>query len=237
MKRMFKTCVFVLLMMVMSLTLTGCKVDLAKIGNFITKVADVISKVANGIKKFGEGLGKGGKSDSTAISGTDTGTTTGTGTGTSTGTATGTGTGTGTTTGTGTATITSTATGTGTGTATDTAGTGTGTGTSTETASGSGTEAGKSAEAAKACSINRKILAAAVQCYNLDHATMMSSLDINTLVSNRYLKAAPQCPEGGTYVAAGDLTANGRIACSKHGADESQIGDTSADKDEESPGE
>lgn len=213
MKRMFKTCVFVVLMMVMSLTLTGCKVDLAKIGHFVTKVADVISKVANGIKKFGEGLGKGGKSDSTAISGTTTGT--GTETGTS----------------------TTIATDTATGPASDTAGTGTGTGTSTETASGSGTEEGNSTEAAKACSINRKILAAAVQCYNLDHATMMSSLDIDTLVSNRYLKAAPQCPEGGTYVAAGDLSANGRIACSKHGADESQIGDTSADKDEESPGQ
>ncbi len=63
MKRTLKAGVYVLILSMMAVTLTGCKIDLAKIGEFITKIADVISKVATGIKSFGENLKKNGVID------------------------------------------------------------------------------------------------------------------------------------------------------------------------------
>ncbi|NLI77666.1 MAG: hypothetical protein GX442_14685 [Candidatus Riflebacteria bacterium] len=210
MKRFFKACVFVLVMMVASMTLTGCNIDLAKIGDFITKIAGVISKVAEGIKSFGETL----KNNA----GTTTAATTGTATGT--------------------ATVASETT---TVTASDTASTATDTVTvgdaddDEEDDDDAGTT---TTDAAKTCAANRRVLMAAIECYNMDHSTMMTSLDMSALVSGKYLKETLKCPEGGTYVSSGDLTgATAGVACSKHGASEDQVGDTDADEEEESPGE
>ncbi len=210
MKRFFKACVFVLVMMVASMTLTGCNVDLAKIGDFITKIAGVISKVAEGIKAFGENL-KNNAGNTTAATGTATGTAT---------------------------VATDTAS---TGTATDTASTATDTvtvGDSDDEEDDDDDAAPGTTDAAKACAANRRVLMAAIECYNMDHAAMMSSLDMNALVSGKYLKEPLKCPEGGTYVSSGDLTGpRAGVACSKHGASEDQVGDTDADEEEESPGE
>lgn len=214
MKKCFKACVFVLVMMVASMTLTGCNIDLAKIGDFITKIAGVISKVAEGIKAFGENL----KNNAGTTAATDT--TTGTATVASE-----------------TATVASATV-----TASDTASTATDTAAvdeadddEEEDDDDSGTS---TTDAAKTCAANRRVLMAAIECYNIDHAVMMTSLDMSALVSGKYLKEELKCPEGGTYVSSGDLTgATAGVACSKHGASEDQVGDTDADEEEESPGE
>lgn len=77
-----------------------------------------------------------------------------------------------------------------------------------------------SAEARKrACFSNIRVLTGGVEMYNMDHATMMSTLDMDVLVKERYLRSPikgpdPECE----YYTEGDLTQDGIIACKKHGA-------------------
>jgi len=68
MKRFMKAGTYVLAMVMVSISLTGCNIDMAKIGDFISKIAGVISKVADGIKSFGNQLGNG--TDAATASGT-----------------------------------------------------------------------------------------------------------------------------------------------------------------------
>ena len=71
----------------------------------------------------------------------------------------------------------------------------------------------------KACYSNARVLQGAVEMYNMDHSTMMSNLDIPTLVKEHYLKSEPGKPEPECeYYNVGDLTGEGYIACKKHGS-------------------
>ena len=70
----------------------------------------------------------------------------------------------------------------------------------------------------KACFSNIRVLSGAVEMYNMDHNTMMTTLDIKELVKDCYLKQAPVGPEPDCeYYSIGDLSDNGVIACKRHG--------------------
>ena len=71
----------------------------------------------------------------------------------------------------------------------------------------------------KACFSNQRVMQGAVEMYNMDHSTMMTTLDIDTLVNEKYLKTAPSGPEPDCkYTTVGDLTDDGYISCVKHGS-------------------
>ncbi len=70
----------------------------------------------------------------------------------------------------------------------------------------------------KSCSANIRVLTGAVEMYNMDHSTMMTTLDMQTLVKEKYLKGVVEGVEPGCeYYSIGDLTQDGVIACKKHG--------------------
>jgi hypothetical protein len=73
----------------------------------------------------------------------------------------------------------------------------------------------------KACYSNIRVLQGAVEMYNMDVETMMTTLDQSILMERKYIKSSYElvCPErskGGTYH--GDhLTDDGEIICTYHG--------------------
>ncbi len=70
----------------------------------------------------------------------------------------------------------------------------------------------------KACFSNQRVLMGAVEMYNMDHDTMMTTLDIPVLVKEKYLKSAPVGPEPECeYFSIGDLSGDGVVACKRHG--------------------
>lgn len=72
---------------------------------------------------------------------------------------------------------------------------------------------------AKACYSNQRVISGAVEMYNMDHVEMMTSLDVQKLVKERYLKVVPSKPEPDCdYLSDGDLTSDGKITCKKHGS-------------------
>ena len=71
----------------------------------------------------------------------------------------------------------------------------------------------------KACIANQRVLQGAVEMYNMDHSTMMTTLDIDTLVKEKYLRTAPAGPEPDCeYTSEGDLTSGGYVYCVRHGS-------------------
>ncbi len=73
----------------------------------------------------------------------------------------------------------------------------------------------------KACYSNLRVIQGAVEMYNMDVSTMMTTLDQSTLIKGKYIKSAAPliCPEtskNGSYSGT-DLTENGEIVCSYHG--------------------
>ncbi len=70
----------------------------------------------------------------------------------------------------------------------------------------------------KVCYSNMAVIQGAVEMYNMDvpASQMMNVLDLEPLVRETYLKAIPECPEGGTY-SADNLINDGIVRCSKHG--------------------
>ncbi len=69
---------------------------------------------------------------------------------------------------------------------------------------------------AKDCGRNITFLQGAVEMYNMDHREFMETLDIETLLKEKYIKQIPECPEGGTYVGE-DLMGSGEVSCTVHG--------------------
>ncbi len=68
------------------------------------------------------------------------------------------------------------------------------------------------------CFSNQRILQGAIEMYNMDHSTMMTTIDMETLVKEHYLikelvGPEPQCE----YESIGDLTQDGYINCKFHG--------------------
>ena len=58
----------------------------------------------------------------------------------------------------------------------------------------------------------------AVEMYNMDNDTMMTTLDLKTLVNKHYLRDIPKGPEPDCeYYSTGDLSGDGYIACKRHG--------------------
>lgn len=203
MKRLCKASVFMVLMLVVSITLTGC--DMSKIGDFVSKIADVIIKIGQGIKSFGDKLGGGtGNASDTATVATDT------------------------------ATV---ASDTAVATTTTPVGSDTAVTPPEEDDDDEEEEPPATDDAVKQCAANRRLLMGAVEQYNAANPAMMARLDVGVLVAQGYLASEPKCKEGGTYVAASDMTGpKAGVACSKHGATEEGTGDTEADEEEESPG-
>ncbi|MBQ3644361.1 MAG: hypothetical protein II961_07160 [Candidatus Riflebacteria bacterium] len=79
-------------------------------------------------------------------------------------------------------------------------------------------KAARSSAREKACYSNMRVLQGAVEMYNMDHATMMSNLDIPTLVKEGYLKGELRGPEPDCdYFSKGDLSKDGCIFCKRHG--------------------
>jgi tetratricopeptide (TPR) repeat protein len=72
----------------------------------------------------------------------------------------------------------------------------------------------------KACFSNMRVLQGALEMYNMDHEkNEMTSLDISTLVKEKYLKSSPSKPDPDcNYYSTGDLTKNGQIRCKIHGS-------------------
>ena len=77
----------------------------------------------------------------------------------------------------------------------------------------------------KACFSNMRVLAGAIEMYNMDVCTMMRELNDDNqklLIEGKYLKSKDPyvCPEsynGGKYVSIGDITEDGTIYCTYHG--------------------
>ena len=70
----------------------------------------------------------------------------------------------------------------------------------------------------KACFSNIRVLIGAVDMYNMDHKIMMTKLDLNALIQEKYLKGTFSGPEKECeYLTEGDLTNNGYIYCKIHG--------------------
>ena len=63
----------------------------------------------------------------------------------------------------------------------------------------------------------RKIIAA-VEMYNFDNTEMMTTLELDKLIKNNYLKTYPKGPESECeYISVGNLRETGHIECKKHG--------------------
>lgn len=78
----------------------------------------------------------------------------------------------------------------------------------------------------KACYANQRVLMGAVEMFNMDNKTQMSTLNIPQLVQGSYLKGGISKPEiSCSYVNTGDLAQNGRVYCTLHGPVEGDIGD------------
>ncbi len=74
----------------------------------------------------------------------------------------------------------------------------------------------------KSCYSNIRILQGAVEMYNMDVATMMTSLDQSALINDHYIKdssplVCPNDSKHGVYKNSGDLTDSGEIYCTYHG--------------------
>ncbi|MBR4328339.1 MAG: hypothetical protein IKP71_00625 [Candidatus Riflebacteria bacterium] len=74
----------------------------------------------------------------------------------------------------------------------------------------------------KACFSNLKIIAKAVEIYNMDNAVKITELNDSTLellINSKYLKQKPQPPELTRcfYSSEGDITKSGYIYCKYHG--------------------
>lgn len=71
----------------------------------------------------------------------------------------------------------------------------------------------------KTCFANIRILQGAIEMYNMDHATMMTTnFDMNALVKSNYIKSPIKGPEEKCeYLVEGDLTSDGYIYCANHG--------------------
>ncbi len=80
----------------------------------------------------------------------------------------------------------------------------------------------------RACQANQRVILGAVEMYNMDHQTMMETLDLDVLVKDGYLKTRPACRSGKEYYGK-NLTGNGRIRCPSHG----DIEDPTPDKGNE----
>jgi len=68
----------------------------------------------------------------------------------------------------------------------------------------------------RACNANLRIIQSAVEMYNMDHSTMMQTLDLQALVEGGYLKSKPTCRSGREYYGK-NLGSDGMIRCPAHG--------------------
>lgn len=71
----------------------------------------------------------------------------------------------------------------------------------------------------KACYSNIRVLLGAIEMYNMDHSVMLDTPEQGKLTGAAgYLKAEVVCPEtGGSYVGS-NLSKDGVLSCSLHGA-------------------
>ena len=74
----------------------------------------------------------------------------------------------------------------------------------------------------KACYSNIRVIQGAVEMYNMDVNSMMTQLDINTLIGGNYLKSKPSSPETSCAYQGASLDGNGSVYCGWHGDVEGQ---------------
>ena len=69
----------------------------------------------------------------------------------------------------------------------------------------------------KACWSNIRVIQGAVEMYNMDMATMATTLDIPELIKGKYLTTEPMAPEKDCcYDSCGDLSNDGFVFCYRH---------------------
>lgn len=69
----------------------------------------------------------------------------------------------------------------------------------------------------KACWSNIRVIQGAVEMYNMDVASMATTLDIPELIKGKYLKSEPIRPEKDCYYDSfGDLSKDGFVYCTRH---------------------
>ena len=69
----------------------------------------------------------------------------------------------------------------------------------------------------KACFSNLRVIQGAVEMYNMDHSTMMTSLNLDKLIDGNYIKSIDKPCSECSYYNKGDLSNDGVVACSLHG--------------------
>ena len=69
----------------------------------------------------------------------------------------------------------------------------------------------------KACFSNIRVIQGAVEMYNMDVSTMMDTLDMNQLISDKYLKPITP-PETSCSYHGEKLIDNGEVYCDYHGS-------------------
>lgn len=81
------------------------------------------------------------------------------------------------------------------------------------------------------CKANLRMIQSAIEMYNMDSRQPFPSepLDLGLLKEKKYLKSVPLCPNGGKYLAEGDLAKDGEIVCSVHGSVKSPAQPPTAD--------
>lgn len=70
----------------------------------------------------------------------------------------------------------------------------------------------------KACFANQRVLMGAMEMFAMDNPEPMKQLDIGRLVAEKYLRSAPECPDGGVYSADFKDAFDFKIKCSVHGS-------------------
>lgn len=86
----------------------------------------------------------------------------------------------------------------------------------------------------RACQANQRVIQGAVEMYNMDHQTMMDTLDLDVLVKDGYLKTRPACRSGKEYYGK-NLSGNGMIRCPVHGDIENPTPDKGNEGDSNEP--
>ena len=74
------------------------------------------------------------------------------------------------------------------------------------------------------CAANQRVIQGAVEMYNMDHSTLMQTLDLDTLLKDGYLRARPVCSSGREYYGK-DLGGKGIVRCPIHGDPDNPVPD------------
>ncbi|MBU1105159.1 MAG: hypothetical protein KKB51_00725 [Candidatus Riflebacteria bacterium] len=75
------------------------------------------------------------------------------------------------------------------------------------------------------CAANQRTIMGAVEMYNMDHSTMMDTLDLDALVKGKYLREKSVCRSGHEYYGK-NLSSSGVVRCPIHGDPDNPVPDS-----------